>query len=52
MTPVEERIANARETASAASEPAPLLVERSRLSTAETAECRCPDFCERDHDRD
>jgi hypothetical protein len=22
------------------------------LSTAETAECQCPDFCERDHDRD
>jgi len=20
--------------------------------TAETAECECPDFCERDHDRD
>jgi hypothetical protein len=27
--------------------PAPLL-----LSTAETAECTCPDWCERDHDRD
>jgi hypothetical protein len=22
------------------------------LSTAETDECTCPDFCERDHDRD
>jgi hypothetical protein len=22
------------------------------LSTAETAECTCPDWCERDHDRD
>jgi hypothetical protein len=22
------------------------------LSTAELAECTCPDFCERDHDRD
>jgi hypothetical protein len=21
-------------------------------STAELAECECPDFCERDHDRD
>ncbi len=21
-------------------------------STAETAECTCPEFCERDHDRD
>ena len=24
----------------------------NELSTAETAECQCPDFCERDHDRD
>ncbi len=24
----------------------------SELTTAETAECQCPDFCERDHDRD
>jgi hypothetical protein len=22
------------------------------LSTAETAECTCPDFCERDHETD
>jgi hypothetical protein len=22
------------------------------LTTAEKAECTCPDFCERDHDRD
>jgi hypothetical protein len=22
------------------------------LCTAETAECTCPEFCERDHDRD
>jgi hypothetical protein len=22
------------------------------LSSAETAECTCPDWCERDHDRD
>jgi len=22
------------------------------LSTAERAECACPEFCERDHDRD
>jgi hypothetical protein len=22
------------------------------LSTAEVAECTCPDFCERDHERD
>jgi hypothetical protein len=22
------------------------------LCTAETAECACPDFCERDHDND
>jgi hypothetical protein len=24
----------------------------SYLSTAEVAECTCPDWCERDHDRD
>jgi hypothetical protein len=28
--------------------PAPLIV----LSTAELAPCTCPEFCERDHDRD
>jgi len=22
------------------------------VTTAETSECQCPDFCERDHDRD
>jgi hypothetical protein len=26
--------------------------EASVLSTAEVAECTCPDFCERDHERD
>ena len=25
---------------------------RGALSTAEIAECTCPDFCERDHDND
>lgn len=25
---------------------------RAELTTAETAECQCPDFCERDHDLD
>jgi hypothetical protein len=30
-------------------EPEP--VERS-LCTAELADCTCPEFCERDHDRD
>lgn len=25
---------------------------RSVLSTAERAECTCPDYCDRDHDRD
>ena len=35
-----------RETAAKA--PAPL----SYLSTAEVAECTCPEPCERDHDRD
>ena len=28
--------------------PAPLIV----LSTAELAPCNCPEYCERDHDRD
>jgi hypothetical protein len=27
-------------------------LEAMRLSTAELAECTCPDFCERDHDVD
>ena len=26
--------------------------EPSELTTAETAECHCPDFCERDHELD
>jgi hypothetical protein len=26
--------------------------EEPCLSTAEVAECTCPDFCERDHDTD
>ena len=26
--------------------------DRSILSTAELAECTCPEFCERDHDVD
>ena len=26
--------------------------KRERPCTAETAECTCPDFCERDHDND
>ena len=26
--------------------------EPTELTTAETAECTCPDFCERDHDQD
>jgi hypothetical protein len=26
--------------------------EASLICTAEVAECTCPDFCERDHDRD
>ena len=28
--------------------PAPLIV----LTTAELAPCNCPEYCERDHDRD
>jgi len=27
-------------------------VDAHALSTAELAECTCPDFCERDHDTD
>jgi hypothetical protein len=27
-------------------------VESGALTTAELAECTCPDFCERDHDID
>jgi hypothetical protein len=26
--------------------------QRDVTSTAERAECTCPDYCERDHDRD
>jgi hypothetical protein len=34
-------------------EPALRPVARvSYLSTAEVADCTCPDWCERDHDRD
>jgi hypothetical protein len=29
--------------------PAPVTVPTSLLTTAETAECTCPEFCERDH---
>ena len=28
------------------------IVPQSYLSTAEVAECTCPEACERDHDRD
>jgi hypothetical protein len=28
------------------------VVQQSYLSTAEVAECTCPEACERDHDRD
>lgn len=32
---------------------APLVVRRlSYLSSSEVAECTCPEWCERDHDRD
>jgi hypothetical protein len=30
----------------------PALEEPYVQCTAETAECTCPEFCERDHDRD
>jgi hypothetical protein len=32
--------------------PAPPPRPAPVLTTAETSECTCPDFCERDHDRD
>ena len=35
-------------TARTPRKPAPLIV----LSTAELAPCTCPEYCERDHDRD
>ena len=35
------------ETLELASEPVP-----QEPCTAESAECTCPDFCERDHDND
>ena len=33
-------------------EPAKASAQLSYLSTAEVAECTCPEPCERDHDRD
>ena len=30
----------------------PDIESEESLSTAEVAECTCPDFCERDHDTD
>jgi hypothetical protein len=33
-------------------EPAAAHPSVTVLSTAELAECTCPDWCERDHDRD
>jgi hypothetical protein len=38
-----------------ADEPAPAsrpAIALSYLSTAEVADCTCPEWCERDHDRD
>ena len=34
------------------SEPQDVAPDPLPLSSAETAECTCPDWCERDHDRD
>ena len=43
----------ALEAESEAREDVPTLPRRlSYLSTAEVAECTCPEACERDHDRD
>jgi hypothetical protein len=45
--------AAAWETESEEREDAPRIPRRlSYLSTAEVAECTCPEACERDHDRD
>jgi hypothetical protein len=33
-------------------QPAPPKAKKQALSTAEIARCTCPDYCERDHDRD
>ena len=43
-TPVQE----SERPAAARKAPRPSLDQ----ATAESAECNCPDFCERDHDRD
>jgi hypothetical protein len=43
---IERRIADEREPVS---RPA---IPLSYLSTAEVADCTCPEWCERDHDRD
>jgi hypothetical protein len=33
-------------------QPGPAASAANALTTAEAAECQCPDFCERDHDLD
>lgn len=44
---------NASLTLPAAGEAPDMAVEHDELlTTAELAECTCPDWCERDHDRD
>ena len=44
------------QSSAVAEQPVLALVHEPRESyvqcTAETAECTCPEFCERDHDRD
>jgi hypothetical protein len=35
-----------------AAEDAPAASREALLTTAERAECTCPEWCERDHDRD
>jgi hypothetical protein len=42
----------ASEQISSRTEPDEPELEAMSLSTAELAECTCPDFCERDHDVD
>lgn len=35
-----------------AASPRGIEVERFAATTAERAECNCPDFCDRDHEQD
>ncbi|HEY7730138.1 MAG TPA: hypothetical protein VH950_04465 [Gaiellaceae bacterium] len=47
MSPATATTPESRGTTALPSPPRPRVI-----TTAEKAECTCPDFCERDHDRD